>query len=165
MRPVIEGTSGILPLRGGPTLRNHVMDLGVHPFAGSGARLLHRRRRSLQVLTFCRKDPVTPLPVGCRLTLTVPAHEAPTFFSFRLVRLAAADPPRGGAQIPYAASIQLTPIIWAPPCTPTTAPNVPIRMVSRGKRGAMRSRNWSMSGAPQCITATCSIGPAAPMHS
>ena len=68
-------------------------------------------------------------------------------------------------QNPYAAAIQLTPIIWAPPCTPTTAPNVPIRMASRGKLGAMRSRNSSMSGAPQCITATCSIGPAALMRS
>ena len=68
--------------------------------------------------------------------------------------------PRGHPD-PYAAAIQLTPIIWGPPCTPTTAPNVPIRIASRGKRGAMRSRNWSMSGAPPCITATSSISPAA----
>ena len=33
----------------------------------------------------------------------------------------------GGHPDPYAAAIQLTPIIWAPPCTPTTAPNVPIQ--------------------------------------
>ena len=63
MRPVIEGTFGIVPPHGGP-IPQPFDEPGGPPVCRVGARLLHGGRWSLHVLSLCREIRVTPLPVA-----------------------------------------------------------------------------------------------------